>query len=76
MVIIQKQVISHCKNILHRQIVGRDSSVEKITIFVANGESTWYFSARILVVAPAGIAARRTHRPSTVLLSGRKRHTI
>lgn len=34
------QILSYCKKILHRQIVGNDSSVEKITIFVANGEST------------------------------------
>lgn len=61
---------------LHRQIVGRDNNVEKMTIFVANGESTWYFSARILVVAPAGIAARSTQSPRTVLLRGRKRQTI
>ena len=27
-------------SVFHRQIVGNDSSVEKITIFVANGEST------------------------------------
>ena len=30
----------YCRKILHRQIVGNDSSVEKMTIFVANGEST------------------------------------
>ena len=28
---------------LHRQIVGRDNKVEKMTIFVANGESTGIF---------------------------------
>lgn len=31
---------SYCRKMLHKQIVGRDSNVEKITIFVANGEST------------------------------------
>ena len=35
--------VFHCRKMLHRQMVGSDSKVEKITIFVANGESTWYF---------------------------------
>ena len=63
------------KSRLQMQIVGRDSSVEKITIFVAKAGSISYFSARILVVAPAGIAARRTQIPKAVLSSGRKRQT-
>ena len=48
---------------LHTQMLGMEHSVEKTTIFVANWGSWPYLAASMLVVAPAGIAARITLRP-------------
>ena len=42
-----------------------DRIVDATTSFVANISSQPYFDARMLVVAPAGIAVRMTHTPVT-----------
>ena len=42
-----------------------DNIVDATTSLVANNSSAWYLLARMLVVAPAGIAVRITHTPVT-----------
>lgn len=51
--------------IFHTGIVTMDRIVDATTSFVANISSQPYFDARMLVVAPAGIAVRMTHTPVT-----------
>ena len=51
--------------ILQTGVVIRDANVEKTTHFVAKTESPSYLDASILVVAPAGIAAKITLTPVT-----------
>ena len=52
--------------IFHTGIVTIDRIVDATTSFVANISSQPYFDARMLVVAPAGIAVRMTHTPVDV----------
>jgi len=51
---------------LHRGVVSKETSVEKITRLVAKAASPLYLEARMLVVAPAGIAASNTQTPVTI----------
>ena len=67
--------LSYPRSMLHSAIVGRDISVENMTSFVANSGSISYLTARMMVVAPAGIAARITLIPSVSLPMGRNLHT-
>ena len=53
------------RSMLHTGIVISEKAVEKTTSFVPNFSSQWYLDARILVVAPAGMPARRTLTPVT-----------
>ena len=52
---------------LHIGVVSSEAAVENTTSFTENSSSQSYLEASIVVVAPAGIAARSTLTPLTRL---------
>ena len=64
------------KIIFHSGVVINDAAVENTTNFTENSSSQSYFEARIVVVAPAGIAAKITLTPITRLSICRSQHGI